>query len=120
MPNVPEVVSPIPAEVKKSVEENLASPTQPTAGAEKSVEFGTAGIPHAINAVFVGDGSKTKWAVLHNLKTKSVSATFHTDETGPGIQTLVTLVKVLSENEIEVTLSKAPGAATPFWIKVQG
>ncbi len=120
MPNVPETIQPFVTEVKEVVEAVVASPTEPVAGAEKSVEFGEEGLVHGINVVFVGDGSKTKWAILHGLGSKSVSAVFHTDETGPGIQTLVTLVKVLSANEIEVTLSKAPAAEAKFWITVQG
>ncbi len=120
MPNVPETVLIPVGEIITIVEETVVSPTAPTAGAEKSVAFGEPGVIHGINAVFVGDGSKTKWAVIHGLESKSVTAAFHTDETGPGIQTLVTLVKVLNEEEIEVTLSKAPAAEAKFWITVRG
>ncbi len=105
---------------KEAAEVVVEPATEPVAGAQKSVTLGEPGVVHSVKVVFVGDASKTKWKVEHKLKTKSVSAVFHTDETGPGIQTLVSLVKVISEEEIEVTLTKAPGAGTPFWLIVQG
>ncbi len=105
---------------KEAAEVVVEPATEAVAGAEKSVVLGEPGVVHSVRVVFVGDGSKVKWKVEHKLKAKAVTATFHTDETGPGIQTLVNQVKVVSEEEIEVTLTKAPGAGIPFWLTVQG
>ncbi len=126
MPSVPEV---LPRESKAEVsfiEAELGKASLPTAGAEKSVTLGTTGITRSVKAAAVGDGSKTKFVIKHELGTETLHVTATREEgtegetTKPGPYVLVKEFFAKGANEVEVVFGSAPAKKEVYWVQIAG
>jgi len=93
----------------------------PTAGANGTVKMGTSGVSRCINAVIVGDGTTTTWKLPHELETLLPSVTvWHENSSKELVQTAIKDVRVLTNDEVELTFSTAPASGAVYWVQIDG